>query len=108
MKKLMFVIVIFLAGIFLFWYLKLSNSIPNAVDDAVLCAKNLYENAKTSGMIFGSQCLGTCGEYAVDIVHVPRNADDDKPGNQCDDYINGKVSKFIELDKNGKVVRVVS
>jgi len=76
----------------------------NAID----CAGNLYQQKKNSeGMQFNSQCLGKCGNYAVDIVHVPRNEEDDKGENQCVDYQLGIVSKFIELDKNGEIVRVV-
>ncbi len=54
-----------------------------------------------------SQCLGTCGDYAVDIVHVPRTEGDNLIENQCEDYKTGKVNHFIELDKNGEIVRIV-
>jgi len=54
-----------------------------------------------------SQCLGTCGSYAVDLVHVPRAEEDNKPENQCADYRNGIVTHFIELDKNGEIVRII-
>lgn len=62
-------------------------------------------------MIFNSQCLGTINvnnlDYVVDIVHVPRTQEDNLPENQCEDYRTGKVQHFIELDKDGNVVRVV-
>ena len=54
-----------------------------------------------------SQCLGICGNYAVDIVHVPRTSEDNLVENQCEDYRSGKVSNFIELDKEGNIVRIV-
>jgi len=54
-----------------------------------------------------SQCLGTCGDYAVDIVHIPRTAEDNLAENQCADFRNGKVSHFIELDKERNIVRIV-
>lgn len=54
-----------------------------------------------------SQCFGVVHEYAVDIVHVPRTEEDNLPENQCDDYRNGIVSHFVELDKDGNIVRVV-
>jgi hypothetical protein len=73
---------------------------------AIDCAGSLYQQKKNSGMNFSSQCLGKCGNYAVDIVHVPRNEEDNKGENQCVDYQLGIVTKFIELDKNGEVVRV--
>jgi len=74
--------------------------------DAVSCALNLYQQKKTQGMQFSSQCLGTCGNFVVDIVNVPRNEEDNKVENQCSDYRAGKASHFIELDKNGEIVRI--
>lgn len=74
--------------------------------DAISCAFGLYQNKKAEGMQFSSQCLGTCGDYVVDVVHVPRNEEDNKAENQCSDYREGKASHFIELDKNGEIVRI--
>lgn len=77
------------------------------------CAKNMYREFKELGAVFNSQCLGLCHsditneDYAVDIVHVPRTEEDNKPENQCEAYRNGLIGKFIELDKDGNVVRVV-
>ena len=71
--------------------------------DGISCAIEKFDNF--IGLI-NSQCLGTCGNYAVDIVHVPRNSDDNLAENQCDDYKTGKVSSFIELDKEGNIVRI--
>lgn len=76
-------------------------------DVAIKAALQLYEEAKSAGMKFSSQCLGTAYGYAVDIVHVPRASEDNLVENQCKEYREGRVSKFIELDKDGKVVRVV-
>jgi hypothetical protein len=53
-----------------------------------------------------SQCLGICGDYAVDIVHVPRSSEDNLAENQCEAYRNGEVTHFIELDKDGNIVRI--
>lgn len=73
---------------------------------AIICAIGLYEQAKSEGMQFSSQCLGTCNNYTVDIVHVPRTSEDNLAENQCSYFREGKVSKFIELDKNGEIVRI--
>lgn len=70
------------------------------------CALSLYNDAKMQGMEFNSQCLGTCSNYAVDIVHVPRTIEDEKPENQCTALRQGKLRHFIELDKNGNIVRI--
>lgn len=69
-------------------------------------ALQLYNQKKSGGIEFSSQCLGTVGVYVVDIVHVPRIEEDNKIENQCEDFRTGKVSNFIELDKDGEVVRI--
>jgi hypothetical protein len=91
-------------------YVKHGNpsSMPDNVieqQDAVSCALDLFARAKQATML-NSQCLGTCGDYAVDVVNVPRTDDDNKPENQCTDFREGKVTRFIELDKNGEIVRI--
>jgi len=75
--------------------------------DAVLCALDLYRTAEENGLDFLSQCLGSCGDYAVDIVHDPREDIDDLAENQCDDYRHNRVGHFIELDVDGIIVRIV-
>jgi len=86
---------------------------PNYVieqQEAIMQALELYSQKKSEGMQFSSQCLGVVGEnvkYAVDVVHVPRVEEDNIVENQCEDYQLREVSNFIELDKDGKIVRVV-
>jgi hypothetical protein len=56
------------------------DNVPENVkeqQDAINCSLNLYNKDKIEGMDFSSQCLGTCFDYAVDIVHVPRTSSDD-------------------------------
>jgi hypothetical protein len=68
---------------------------------------SLYEQRKSEEMEFFSQCLGVIGNYAVDIVHVPRSSEDNLVENQCEAYRNNGVTHFIELDKDGNIVRIV-
>ncbi|VVB78318.1 Uncharacterised protein [uncultured archaeon] len=75
--------------------------------EALFCADNKYRIAQDDRLEFNSQCLGRCGNYSVDIVHVPRTADDDLSQNQCEDYKNQVTSHFIELNNKGIIVRVV-
>ena len=79
----------------------------NNTSSIISCALNLYNEKKSEGIVFSSQCLGSCLGYAVDIVHVPRTSEDNKVENQCEDYRNGKLKHFIELDKDGNIVRIV-
>lgn len=69
-------------------------------------ALQLYEQKKSQAIEFSSQCLGVVMDYAVDIVHVPRTAEDNMPENQCQEYRSGEVGNFIELDKEGNIVRI--
>ncbi|MBS3088255.1 hypothetical protein J4402_00590 [Candidatus Pacearchaeota archaeon] len=70
-------------------------------------ALRLYSDLILAGTEINSQCLGVIGDYAVDIVHVPRSEGDDLVENQCSAFRNGEVSHFIEMDKKGNIVRVV-
>ena len=73
---------------------------------AVAQAQTFYNLAKNNSIIFSSQCLGSFDNYAFDIVNVPRIAEDNQIENQCGDYIQKKVHHFIELDKDGNIVRI--
>ncbi len=72
--------------------------------EAINCSLELFD-AFTEEI--NSQCLGVCNDYAVDIVHVPRIQEDNNPDNQCEVYLLGEVNSFIELDKDGEIVRIV-
>lgn len=91
-------------------YIKHGNpsSTPNYVlqqQEVINCASEKFNNLTEER---NSQCLGTCEGYAVDMVHSPRAKEDDLIGNQCEDYLNGNVSHFIELNKEkGEIVRIV-
>jgi len=75
-----------------------------AQQQVIVCALNLY--SQSSFEEFSSQCLGSCDIYAVDIVHVPRTEEDEQENNQCEAFRRGQLTHFIELDKDGKVVRI--
>jgi hypothetical protein len=80
---------------------------PNYVleqQEAIDCALEKFNNLTED---INSQCLGSCGDYSVDIVHVPRTDEDNLVENQCQDYRNKVTHSFIELDKNGQIVRIV-
>jgi len=95
------------------WFVKKGGDLDvgeKVVDEqgsVVLCALELYRQADATGMNFSSQCLGVCGDFAVDVVHVPRDEVDNLPDNQCEAFRNGEVGRFIELDQEGELVRIV-
>jgi len=92
-------------------YVKHGN--PSKIPDYVLeqqklisDAIDLYEQKRDEGVEFSSQCLGTISDYAIDIVHVPRIDEDNLAENQCEDYRDGSLNHFLELDKYGNLVRI--
>lgn len=108
MKLFSYALIVILISIFVFLFFIFKNKPTNEEKQKIIeQAKQLYDQKKVVGMKFSSQCLGDVGDYAVDIVHVPRTAEDNLPENQCEDYRTGKVHHFIELDKDGNVVRIV-
>lgn len=44
-------------------------------------------------------------DWVADIAHNPRQAVDDLPANQCQNYRNGSAHHFVELDPAGNVIR---
>jgi hypothetical protein len=70
---------------------------------AIDCAYILFNNFSRE---INSQCLGTCENYSVDIVHVPRTEEDSLISNQCWDYIDGTTNNLIEFNKEGDIVRI--
>lgn len=79
-------------------------------DQAIKKAKELYESKKREGWDFSKgPCLAeeVIPDWCVDIIHVPREAIDNRTENQCNLYRAGKVHHFVELDLNGNVVRAV-
>jgi len=79
--------------------------------EAIRRANEIYFANNVKKVNFLSQCLGTVHlkggiDYVVDIVHVPRIAEDDLVENQCSNFLSGSVKHFVELDKNGEFVRI--
>ena len=88
--------------------LDVGENVADEPGSSFLCALELYRQADATGMNFSSQCLGICGDFAVDIVHNPRDdAIDNLIENQCESFRNGEVNHFIELDQEGEIVRIV-
>lgn len=75
--------------------------------NAISCASGLYAENSLKNISFVSQCLGSCGNYSVDVVNVPRTSDDDLKTNQCSDFSEGKLKHLIELNKQGNIVRII-
>jgi hypothetical protein len=71
-------------------------------------AKEFYNALKLQGEeIANGPCLSeslTSG-WVADLVHNPRQAVDDEPANQCQNYRNGTAKHFVEIDLNGNFVR---
>lgn len=70
-------------------------------------ALNLYIQKKQEDLdMTNGPCLGKVAEdWVLDIAHKPRLPQDDKPENQCAEYLSGKAHHFIELDPQGQLIR---
>jgi len=71
-------------------------------------SSDLYQEAVSKNTSFDNgPCLGKIADdWVVDIAHNPREAIDDRPANQCGDFLLGKAHHFIELDLQGNLVRI--
>lgn len=93
-------------------YIKHGNpsTIPEPVkqqQELISCANKLYNEAKQNLINFSSQCLGRCDDYSIDIAHNPRTDEDNFLENQCQDFRKRITHHFIELDKDGNIIRIM-
>ena len=77
-------------------------------DLALKNALNLYASAKASNRdLTSGPCLGLVApDWVLDIVHHPRQSQDEKSQNQCPELASGQAHHFIELDENGQLIRM--
>lgn len=81
--------------------------VTNDETRAVQAAKKLYEERKTKGDEFKSQCLSEdiIPGWVADIAHQPRTPEDEDPANQCAAFRDGRAKHFVELDPDGNFLR---
>ncbi|MDO8513908.1 MAG: hypothetical protein Q7S37_05400 [bacterium] len=113
MKKFILagILLMLIATLFVFGNAPTSNT-PQSVSDSkkqelIGLAKKRYQEEKAKGTdLENGPCLGLIAiGWIADIAHNPRQSIDDKPENMCQDYRDGTVKNFIELDLNGQVIR---
>jgi len=52
-------------------------------------------------------CLGIIdSDWVGDVAHMPRNADDNVPSNQCEDFKMGDARHYLEVTPDGKFIKV--
>lgn len=104
-------IAIALVFLFIFVLVRLASSGEDLVAErerAIALAQALYAEKKAAGVDFSSgPCLSEdlMPGWVADIVHTPRQAVDDLPENQCQEYRAGRAFRRVELDPDGNVVR---
>ena len=84
-----------------------SDSERERAIDAAMAA---YDEAKANGMDLDagpciSERLPGVDGWVADVAHDPRTAADDDPTNQCQSYIDGEASHFVELTPDGELIR---
>lgn len=85
------------------------KKITSFEEDLVQQAQQIYYQKKGQKVNFtNGPCLSDnlASLYVVDIAHDPRQAIDDLPENQCPAFVSGKIKHFIELDPDGKLIRI--
>ncbi len=116
MKKYMFsltiialIILVGLGAYFLIFYDK--NMTPQDERDlAIQKAQEIYKQLKAQGVDFSNgPCIAEelMPGWVADIAHNPRQAVDNLPENQCQNFRNGKAQHFVELDPEGNVIRAM-
>ena len=86
-----------------------TDELRSQKEEAIRLASDLFKKEKSKGFDFtGGPCLAEeiSKGWSVDMVHLPRVAEDDKVENQCQNYRSGKTKHFVELSLNGDLVRV--
>ncbi|MCL5784724.1 MAG: hypothetical protein M1142_05220 [Patescibacteria group bacterium] len=85
------------------------KGVSSEADRAGASAVTLYKKRVTEGLdVSKAPCLTNdlMPGWVVDIVHAPRETSDDVPANQCQAFIEGRATHFVELDINGNLVRI--
>ena len=77
-------------------------------DLAINQAYHFYQLKQQGEDLSSGPCLSNdlIPDWVADLVHDPRTEVDDLPENQCRAYLEGRASHFVELDIEGKLVRV--
>lgn len=65
------------------------------------CIKACLNEKQNGRDLSEGPCLGIVAVfYACDVAHNPREDVDNMVGNQCEDYIQGRVPHYVEVDEN--------
>ncbi len=70
----------------------------------IICAKDLYSKFPKENI--SSQCLGSCDNYAVDLVNNPKIEEDSFEKNLCESIVRGQLTRVIEMDKEGNIITI--
>jgi len=71
----------------------------------IICAKDLYSKFPKENI--SSQCLGSCDNYAVDLVNNPKIEEDSFEKNLCESIVRGQLTRVIEMDKEGNIITII-
>ncbi|MEK7511778.1 MAG: hypothetical protein AAB575_02060 [Patescibacteria group bacterium] len=77
--------------------------------ELVARAKEIYARKVEQGLdLTNGPCLSDelDGDWVLDIAHDPREAVDELLENECPAYRDGRAEHFIELDEEGKVIKL--
>lgn len=76
---------------------------------ALTRARALMDEAQALGVdLSKGQCLAEEAviDWSVDIVHSPRQPEDDRSENQCQNFLKGRTRHLIEMDELGNIILI--
>lgn len=113
------VVVVVFTGMMIFTGIMLATGVKTAnvnnqkysdyETELIAKAKDVYARKVEQGLdLTNGPCLNDelDGDWVLDIAHDPREAVDDQLENECPAYRDGRAKHFIELDEEGKVIRL--
>lgn len=113
------VVVVVFTGMMIFTMIMLATGVKTAnvnnpkysdyETELIAKAKEIYTEKIEQGLdLTNGPCLSDelDGDWVLDIAHDPREEVDDLLENECPAYRDGRAKHFIELDEEGKVIRL--
>lgn len=85
-----------------------SNQSSTDTQSIILSCVELCKSVKPTKDLSNGPCLSDNllqSHVVCDVVHSPRQAVDDLPENQCQEYREGRANQFIEVDTDCNFIR---
>lgn len=102
-------LIVFLAAVLFVIIVVKTTAEKMEAPQAIKACVQLCQKAKAEGMdLSNGPCLSNnvAPGWVCDVAHNPRLPVDNLVQNQCEAYVKGLASHFVEVDENCHVIRV--